>query len=145
VTYREKTAWLALMAMALAFGPYFTIVAAFPSSGALFDLRRFGLFALAATAQMLILGVGHLYLRRGSPQESRMPPDERDQAIMRRSVRSAYYVLIVGMILVGCVMPFSSSGWAIINAAIFMIVAAEVVHYGVVVGSYRRHDRRNAF
>jgi hypothetical protein len=35
-------------------------------------------------------------------------------------------------------MPFSSNGWSIINAALVMIVAAEVVHYGVVVLSYRR-------
>ncbi len=34
-------------------------------------------------------------------------------------------------------MPFSFSGWAIVNAALLMIVAAEVVHYGVVVVSYR--------
>jgi len=67
-----------------------------------------------------------------------MPLDERDQAIKRRSVSSAYYVLIAGMILVGCVMPFNSRGWTIINAALFMIIAAEVVHYGVVVFSYRR-------
>jgi len=42
------------------------------------------------------------------------------------------------MILVGCVMPFNSGGWKIVNAALFMIVAAEVVHYGVAAVSYRR-------
>jgi hypothetical protein len=138
VPYREKTAWLSLTAMAVTFGPYFTIVAMRSLPGALPNLRQLGLFAVAAIAQMLILGAGHLYLRRGTPQDARTPPDERDRAIMRRSISSAYYVLIVGMILVGCVMPFNSSGWKIINAALFMIVAAEVVHYGVVVVSYRR-------
>ena len=87
---------------------------------------------------MLMLGVGHLYLRRGSPVEARTPPDERDLAIMRRSVDSAYYVLIAGMILVGCVMPFRSGGWTIINAALAMIILAEIVHYTVVVSCYRR-------
>lgn len=137
--YREKTAWLSLIAMAVAFGPYFTIVAAGSRAGpALPNLHQLGLFATAAIVQMLILGVGHLYLRRRSPQEARTPPDERDRAIMRRSISSAYYGLIGGMILVGCVMPFSSSGWTIVNAALFMIVGAEVVHYGVAVFSYRR-------
>ena len=137
--YREQTAWLSLIAMAITYGPYFTIVAASsPLGEALPNPRQLGLFALAAIVQMLILGVGHLCLRRGSPLEARTPPDERDRAITRRSISSAYYVLIVGMISVGCVMPFSSSGWTIINAALFMIVAAEVVHYGVVVLSYRR-------
>jgi hypothetical protein len=137
--YREKTAWLSLIAMAVTFGPYFTIVATglFPRD-ALPNLRQLGLFAVTAIAQMLILGVGHLYLGRKSPQEKHSPPDERDRAIMRRSVSSAYYVLIAGMILVGCVMPFKSSGWTIINAALVMIITAEVVHYGVIVLSYRR-------
>ena len=138
MSYREKTAWLSLIAMAVTFGPYFTIVAMRSLPEALPNLRQLGLFAVAAIAQMLILGAGHLYLRRGSPQDARTPPDERDRAIMGRSISSAYYVLIGGMIVVGCVMPFSSNGWSIINAALVMIVAAEVVHYGVVVFSYRR-------
>jgi hypothetical protein len=87
---------------------------------------------------MLILGIGHVCLGAISPQEARTPPDERDRAIMSRSVSSAYYGLIAGMIMVGCVMPFNSRGWTIVNAALFMIVAAEVVHYGMIVVSYRR-------
>ena len=130
--YREKTAWLSLLAMVVTFGPYFAMTAA-RASEPMPNLRQLGWFAVTAIAQMLILGVGRLYLRHGSTEE-----DERDQAIMRRSVSSAYYVLIGGMILVGCVMPFNSSGWSIINAALFMIIAAEAVHYGVVVFSYRR-------
>jgi hypothetical protein len=102
------------------------------------NLRQLGLFAIAAVVQMAILGVGHLYLRHGSPGEAHTPPDERDVAIMRRSISLAYYVLIGGMILVGCVMPFNSSGWTIVNAALLMIVLAELIHYGVVVVSYRR-------
>jgi len=137
--YREKTAWLSLLAMAVTFGPYFTMTAArsLPNEP-MPNLRQLGLFAVTAIVQLLILGAGHLFLRHGAVQEARMPLDERDQAIMRRSVSSAYYVLIAGMILVGCIMPFTSSGWKIINAAVFMIIAAEVVHYGVVVFSYRR-------
>ncbi len=137
--YREKTAWLSLLAMVVTFGPYFTMIATGSLPGEpMPNLRQLGWFAVTAIVQMLILGVGHLYLRRGPAQEARMPLDERDQAIMRRSVSSAYYVLIAGMILVGCVMPFRSSGWSIINAALFMIIVAEVVHYGVVVFCYRR-------
>lgn len=137
--YREKTAWLSLIAMAVTFGPYFTIVASLHREP-LPNLRQLGLFAVAAIVQLLILGLGHLYLGRRSPEEARTPPDERDRAIMGRSISSAYYLLIAGMILVGCVMPFNSSGWTIINAALFTIVAAEVVHYGVVVFSYRRQS-----
>ena len=141
MSYREKTAWLSLIAMAVTFGPYFVLVASggLPAES-MPNLRQLGSYAVVAVVQMLILGAGHLYLRRVSGQEARTPPDERDIAIMRRSISWAYYALITGMILVGCVMPFNSNGWAIINAALFMIVAAEVIHYGVVVFSYRRQS-----
>jgi hypothetical protein len=137
--YREKIAWLSLIAMGVTFGPYFAIVStkSLPT-GSLPDLGQLGLYAIAAILQMLILGVGRIYLRRGSPLDAGIAPDERDRAIERQSIRSAYHFLIGGMILVGCVMPFRSSGWSIIHAALAMIVAAEIVHYGIVVFSYRR-------
>lgn len=136
--YREKVAWLSLIAMAVTVGPYFTIVATSPPNETLPNLPQLSLFAMTVTVQALIQIGGHLYLRYGAPQEARIPPDERDRAIMRRSISFAYYVLIGGMILVGFVMPFNSSGWTIINAALLMIVAAEIVHYGTTVASYRR-------
>jgi hypothetical protein len=93
---------------------------------------------VASIVRMLLLGVGYLYLRLGSPQEERPPLDERDRAIEHRAISAAYYVLMAGMILVGCVMPFNSSGWTTVNAALFMIVLAELIRYGMVVVSYRR-------
>jgi hypothetical protein len=137
--YREKIAWLSLIAIAVTFIPYFTLMA----SGTLPlrpmpDFNRLGYYALTTFVQVILLGIGHLALRLTAPEDARMPPDERDNAIARQSISAAYYVLIVGAILVGCVMPFLSVGWAIVNAMIFMIVLAEVVHYGVAVVSYRR-------
>ena len=139
MSYREKTAWLYLIAIVITFGPYFTLAALqTPIARTLPDLRQLGLFAITTIAQALIIGIGQLYFRLGSPQEARFPADERDQAISRRSITSAYYVLISGMILVGCVMPFTTGGWSLINAALLMIVLAEIVHYGMTVFHYRR-------
>jgi hypothetical protein len=137
--YKEKIAWLSLFAMGITFIPYFALVAsgAMPQR-AMPDLRQLALFGGVAIAQALILGAGHLLLRRAAPKEARLPPDERDQAIQGRAVGAAYYVLIGGMIVVGCVMPFTASGWRIVNAALFMIIVAELVHYGVIAASYRR-------
>jgi cytochrome b561 len=123
--------------MCIAFIPYFANVAVHFQQPAP-TLRQLSLFALATIVQIAIMAAGHAYLRLRSPEDATTPPDERDRAIMSRSVTCAYYVLITGMILVGCVMPFNSGGWTIINAAILMIVVAELVHYGTVVFSYRR-------
>ena len=138
MSYRERIAWLSLGAMVLAYGSYFTLVAKDP--GPWEPWPRFhplGLFALASIVRILILGGGHLYLRVDLPREERPPLDERDRTIEHRAINAAYYVLMAGTIIVGCFMPFSSGGWTIFNAAIFWIVAAEIVRYSVVVASYR--------
>ncbi|GLY04051.1 hypothetical protein [Actinoplanes sp. NBRC 101535] len=135
--YREKIAWLSLIAMAVTFGPYFAFAAASGGGDRLPGLRFLVPFGIAAIAQAVLLGLGHWFLRRRSPLDARMPLDERDRAIDRRSVTLAYYALIAGMILVGVVMPFNSAGWSIVNAALFAIIIAEVVHYASVVTSYR--------
>ena len=137
--YREKIAWLSLIAMAVTFGPYFVEASLDPFHGAPPpNLPQMGLFAAASLSDAAILLLGRLYLRVRSPLDARTPPDERDLAIERRSIYAAYFMLLAGMILVGCIMPFTATGWKLVNAAVFMIVAAEVVHYGVVAVCYRR-------
>lgn len=139
--YREKTAWLYLIAVALTFGPYFALVAsgAVPEAP-LPNLRMMGLYAAVACAQMLILLVGHLVLRRAAPEDARTPPDERDRAIQARALNAGYSVLILGMILVGGIMPFVSAGWTIVNTTIFLIASAEVIRSCVTVVAYRRQS-----
>ena len=137
--YREKIAWLSLIAMLLTFGPYFAVVkAGVFQNDALPNLRQLAVYAAAALTQVVLLGIGHLYLRLRTPDEARTPLDERDRAIKYRSMSYAYGVLIGGMILVGVIMPFNYAGWSIVNAALFMIVLAEVVHCCAIVASYRR-------
>jgi hypothetical protein len=123
--------------MAVTFGPYFVVVALLADQSGLPNLRLLVLFGAAALTQAVILAVGHVYLRRKAPLDARTPPDERDRAIDRRSVVLAYYVLLVGMVVVGVVMPFNASGWQIVNAALLAVATAEVVHYVSAVASYR--------
>ena len=137
--YREKTAWLSLIAMLVTYGPYFTLVSmgVLPARP-LPDFRQLALFGATTVVQLIILGTGHLILRLASSPEDRTPPDERDLAITHRSIVSAYNLLLGGMILVGVIMPFTTRGWEIVHAALFMIVSSEVLRYGVAVFSYRR-------
>lgn len=139
MSYREKIAWLTLASFVVAYGPYFTVVGlgVIPSAP-LPNLGQMGLFAATAIAQMMILGLGRLYLCSKGAEEARCPADERDRAISYRARNVSYYVLISGMIVVGCVMPFTAAGWSIVNAALFMIVTAELVGYGFIVVSYRK-------
>ncbi|MFD3165234.1 hypothetical protein [Herpetosiphon sp. NSE202] len=137
MAYREKTAWLSLIALAVAFGPYFALTVISPPDNTLPNLSQLGFFGIASVIRMLILGGGYLYLRHNSPKADRMPLDERDRAISQRSITAAYYVLMAGMLIVGMIMPFNQSGWTLVNSALLMIVLAEVVCGSIVVLSYR--------
>ena len=72
--YREKTALLSLVAIAITFGPYFAIIA----SG-VFDADRVAEQPSSTrssllswrSAQMIVLGVGRFYLRQQSPEDAR--------------------------------------------------------------------------
>lgn len=134
--FREKAAWLALFAMAVTVGPYFTLAAmdGLPAG----TWAKLGAYGVAALAQLAILGAGHLWLRWQAPDEAKAPEDEREQTITLRARTLSYYVMLSGFVWVGVIMPFGASGWRITNAALFMIVAAEVVHYASVIFQYRR-------
>lgn len=137
-SHRERAAWLHLVAMTISYGPYFTLMSLDPPTAPLPDLRTMSAFAATVVVQIIVLAVGHAWLALVRPAEAKAPADERDRAVELRSMKIAYLVLITGMIMVGVVMPFSSSGWKLINSAIGAIVLAEVVHYGLVIWSYRR-------
>ena len=138
--YREKEAWLYLIAMVVAIGPYFAWVAFGDHAAApLPDFRQLLMYGVAATAQMLIIGAGHLYLRLAYADDARAPADERDHEIGRRSMSIAYYILITGLITVGGFMPFYTGGWEMVNTAIGAIVLAEFLRNSLIVRSYREH------
>jgi hypothetical protein len=138
VPHRERVAWLSLVAIGATYVPYFVLTAADPPpAGSLPNLDQLARFAATAIAQMLILGVGLLVMRLRD-RDSREPADERDRAIELRSHRIAYYVLIFGAILAGAILPFTESGWAVVNATLAAIVLSEVVHGVLTVHSYRR-------
>ena len=137
--FREKIAWLSLVALGVAYIPYFVVVASGAHDHA--PAPKFPLLILLASVSALriaILGIGWLVLRARAPEDARMKPDERDIAISRRAMTSGYYVLTGAMILVGGIMPFTEGAWRIANTAIFFLVVAEAVVHAVVAVSYRR-------
>jgi hypothetical protein len=137
MAYREKAAWLSLGALAVAFVPYFTIVA-MRSQTETRLIPQLELYTIAVAVQLTILGAGYWILRRQSPSDAAMPPDERDIAVANRSTTVAYYVLMTGTVVVGCIMPFTDRGFAIVNAAFFAIVLSQFVRYSLAAASYRR-------
>lgn len=138
MAFREKIAWLTLGAMLVAYTIYFSLLAIAVRDGELSIVRMLGLFAAVTIAQVIVIIVASAVIAVRARREAHAPPDERDRAIARRGANAAYYVLMVGMIVVGVVMPFSKPSWQIINAALLALVIAETVRYALIVLSYRR-------
>jgi hypothetical protein len=137
--YREKFAWLSLVGMPACYGPYFALTHGSPLlDQPLPNLKLMMLFAAAAVGNAAWVLLGRLLLRMTSPRDERGPADERDQAVDRRANTVAYYVLIGCALYVGCVLPFLTSAWHIVNAMVASVIIAEVVRYATVVLGYRR-------
>jgi hypothetical protein len=135
--YREKTARLALVAMLVSYVPFFAIAAVLPPGPAPY-LKLLAAFAAVSVLRLLILGGGYLGFRLQAPEDAKAPPDERDRAIARQAASLCYYLLMAAMLGIGCFMPFYTSGWTIVAASIFAVVAAEIVRCVLVVVGYRR-------
>jgi membrane protein YqaA with SNARE-associated domain len=137
--YREKLAWLSLVGMAVCYGPYFALTYRSPLlEQPLPNLRLMALFAAAAGGNAVWVLLGRLFVRMTTPRDERGVADERDQAIDRRANTLAYYVLIGLALYVGCVMPFTNSGWHIVNSMVASVVIAEMLRYAMMVVAYRR-------
>ena len=137
MAFREKSAWLVLATMLAAYGLYFALILARHPAGH-DTLSMLWLFGGITLVQIIAVVVGATIISARTPREARARADERDRAIARRGAAAGYYVLMVGMVLVGVVMPFADTGVRIINAALFALVLAEAVRQGVILSSYRR-------
>ncbi|HEX7657034.1 MAG TPA: hypothetical protein VF404_08545 [Sphingomonas sp.] len=138
MAFKEKLAWVTLGSMLIAYGAYFAKLASAARAGAPPMMNMLIWFAGITIAQVIAIAIVTAVLAILAQREANAPADERDRAIARRAGNSAYYVLMVGVILVGVVMPFSEPAWKIINAALLSLVVAEAVRYILIILSYRR-------
>jgi hypothetical protein len=136
---KERIAWVWLTALIVCMGSYFVAVATFKELR--IELSFFSQIEILAAATLamavVVLADRLIAFIRGREREA---VDERDRLIEYRSATIAYYVLMAGMILVGCVMPLdkTQSGWDVVNAALFYIVLAEIVKQFLILRAYRR-------
>lgn len=138
MAFREKMAWLTLLTMLVAYGTYFTAVAQRWGDTEPPVVPMLVLFAGITIAQVAIITIATIILAVTAQKDANARADERDTAIARRGSAIAYTVLMIGMILVGVIMPFGDHGTRITNAAILALVVAEAVRQIVIVACYRR-------
>jgi uncharacterized membrane protein len=131
----ENRAWLMLGSLCPIYLVYFTLQLIQP---AWLDgmPRRIACLAAAAGLHGVICVVGLLVLLAKERGQGLLA-DERDRTIEANATRIAYYVLMTGAVLVGMVMPFTKTGWSLVNAALLSIVLAEALRNLLIVRGYR--------
>jgi uncharacterized membrane protein len=132
----EKRAWLTLWTMCPVYLVYFAIQIGYPELTPTV-LSRFGLLALVAGLHAVGYVAGLLVMRVRDGQED-LVADERDRAIDARATRAAYFLLLTGMILCGMVMPFTDTGWKVVNTALLFIVLSETLRVVLTVRGYHQ-------
>ena len=131
----EKRAWLSLWTMCPGYLVYFAIQIFYPELTPTV-LSRFGLLALVAGLHAVGYVAGLLVMKARDPDDGQV--DERDRVIDARATRAAYFLLLTGMLLCGMVMPFTESGWKVVNTALLFIVASEALRDVLTVRGYRQ-------
>jgi peptidoglycan/LPS O-acetylase OafA/YrhL len=130
---KEQFARVWLVTMVLTYAAYFAAVVYVGDTTA---WNQIVMFAVTTIVQVIVIGTASAIM---AVRHKRGPAaDERDQMIDQRATRVAYALLICGMILVGCLMPFNNNGWTIFHAAVLSIAIAEIVRHGLMVAMYRR-------
>ncbi|KAF1726992.1 hypothetical protein [Pseudoxanthomonas japonensis] len=136
---KERFAWVWLTALVVVFALYFTYVSVNADAVAAMHMgQRIGLLAIALGSLGVIALLTAVFGRHREEDGTPTLIDERDRRIDSRASVYAYYVLMAGIIVVGCVMPFTTGGWTIVHATLLAIAAAELVHAGLVIHGYRR-------
>ena len=93
MSFREKSAWITLVTVAVCFGAYFGAIATGQISGRGFESLR---LLLACTLGLVLLqGALTLVAALTTPKDGRARRDEREALIQARSHTLGYYVLLV--------------------------------------------------
>jgi uncharacterized membrane protein YfcA len=135
MSFREKSAWISVVSMAVIYGFYFWSVlhAGRKAGGFGFGGLLETIIALVFVQVVLTVAVAIF-----SPREAKAPRDERDKLIELRAMRFAYAGLATG---IACACFFGALDPPILfgtNSLLFILVTAEIMRSACQIVQYRR-------
>jgi hypothetical protein len=135
MSFREKTAWISLLALSGIYGLYFVglLRGAPPAAG-----FRFGSLLETIVALVVVELVATTVVAALDPTDAPAPRDERERSIDLRATRIAYAGLLGGVLLacfLAAVDPSLAFGT---NALLFILVTAEILRLACQIAQYRR-------
>lgn len=144
MSFREKTHWVALVTMIIAFGWYFltiapVLIAETPASTDVLQLGASAGTLIATTLiVILVMSVATAIVAIRNRAEVHLKEDERDRTIHRHGAFLAYYPMVIGT---WCCIGLIFSGVSqpvLLNLLLAMVVGAELLRIGSQIWLYRR-------
>ena len=130
--FREKSAWISVLAMSGIYGFYFwSVIRAGHQAGGF----HFGSLLGTIVALVIVLTVAVAVF---SPRDAKAPRDERDKLIELRATRVAYAGLATAVL---CACFFGAFNPPIVfntNALLFILVSTEILRMACQIVQYRR-------
>ncbi|VXD00981.1 hypothetical protein [Sphingomonas sp. AX6] len=138
MSFREKTHWIAFVAIVLAFGWYFLNYpwSATPTAAGLWASG--GMLIAVSVGIILAMSVATAVIAVRNRKEVDLREDERDRAIHRYGTHLAYYPMIIGSwTCIGLIFAGIDSA-ILLNVILAMVVGAELVRIGSQIWLYRQ-------
>ncbi len=135
MSFREKTAWISMLSMALILGLYFwSVILAGPQPHGF----HYGGLLVTIVALVVVQVVLTVAVALSTPKEAKAPRNEREKLIDLRATRVAYSGLATGIAFACLFGAFDPPLVFNTNALLFILVTAEILRSGCQVVQYRR-------
>lgn len=137
MSYREKTAWI--MIVALIFGGFFYFGAVAENSLSKWQLAEPGLPLITryTIALVVIAVIGHVVTAILSPKDANAPADERDKRITDKAGHLSGYVLGFGVVMSLGAYLFLHNGNLLFYGVFASLMLSQIIEYAVQLLLYR--------
>lgn len=138
MSFREKSAWISLLAYLGIYGFYFARVGAALMRGDADGAPYFAIFAQSVVLFVVVIIVGTVIAAVTAPKDASAPADEREKLILLRANSASGQVLGVGVILTIGVILFGVKDFQVINLLFLSLVVSEIYKNVNQIVLYRR-------
>jgi hypothetical protein len=138
MSFREKSAWISLLAYLAIYGFYFANVAAALARGEADGAHFLGLLSKSVVLFVLVTVVLTIVAAIGAPKDAQAPQDEREKLIKLKANSASSYVLATGVVMTIAALFFDARNFLVINLLFFALVVFEVFKIAVQIVLTRR-------
>lgn len=143
MSFREKSTWVTFLLLLTSFGIYFgnaffVLHGRHDHLGGQPTPNLVHLFVALIAGFVMLEIITHVVFAWRSPQEAKTPRDERERLIELKSMRPAFYVLLVGAFLAIGTLHLGTTTFHMAHSILLVVWVAELVRYGMQLYYFRR-------